>query len=481
MGHVSEVTSEVPKAAGSRLNNLNIYFILGFAGFLRAILPIVAYLHSRDTRIFYVPDTGTYVAPAQEIITHHRFFTNGAPEIVRTPGYSFLLIPDLLLNHLPLLTIALQVLLSCFTVYMVYRTAQLLFTSERIAIAAAALYAIEPLSILYTGLIVTETLFTSLVMLWLYFLLRYLVGPTRRDLIFSGIFLAASVYVRPVGYFLPVIIAVGLLAWIHTGAQRNKQLLLVDVAAFLFVSMGLTGLWQVRNGEETGYFGFSALMPIETYFDKAGSVLATQQRISYYEMRERLGFSDERVYFALHPEQKTWSTKQRLEYMDRQSRDILLGSPLTYARIHFEGVARIMLDPGAIDYLRLFGLYPKVGGMLGIVVDAGLPQTIKLLFVKRPLVFWSSVLMTPLQLLLLLSACLIFYSRWLLSQPQIIAAMGVAAYFVIVSGGPGAVYRYRHPVMPIVCVFAGYGLCLAWGRFAELRPLQTCHVLSWGV
>jgi len=245
--------------------------------------------------------------------------------------------------------------------------------------------------------------------------------------------------------------------------------------------MGLTGLWQVRNGEETGYFGFSALMPIETYFDKAGSVLATQQRISYYEMRERLGFSDERVYFALHPEQKTWSTKQRLEYMDRQSRDILLGSPLTYARIHFEGVARIMLDPGAIDYLRLFGLYPKVGGMLGIVVDAGLPQTIKLLFVKRPLVFWSSVLMTPLQLLLLLSACLIFYSRWLLSQPQIIAAMGVAAYFVIVSGGPGAVYRYRHPVMPIVCVFAGYGLCLAWGRFAELRPLQTCHVLSWGV
>jgi 4-amino-4-deoxy-L-arabinose transferase-like glycosyltransferase len=184
-------------------------------------------LHSRDATIFYVPDTGTYVVPAQEIIAHHRFFAHGVPEIVRTPGYPFLLIPGLLLNHLPLLTISLQVLLSCFTVYMVYRTAQLLFTSERIAIAAAALYAIEPLSVLYTGLIVTETLFTSFVMLWLYFLLRYLAGPTRRDLIFSGIFLAVSVYVRPIGYFLPVIIASGLLAWILTGAQRNKQLLLL--------------------------------------------------------------------------------------------------------------------------------------------------------------------------------------------------------------------------------------------------------------
>jgi 4-amino-4-deoxy-L-arabinose transferase-like glycosyltransferase len=472
------VTSEMPKAAGSRLDHLNIYFILGFAGFLRAILPIVAYLHSRDITIFYVPDTGTYVVPAQELIAHHRFFAHGAPEIIRTPGYPFLLIPGLLLHHLPLLTIALQVLLSCFTVYMVYRTAQLLFTSERIAIAAAALYAIEPLSVLYTGLIVTETLFTSCVMLWLYFLLRYLAGPRRHDLIFSGIFLAVSVYVRPIGYFLPVIIASGLLMWILTGAQRNKQLLLADVAAFLIVSMGLIGLWQIRNGEETGYFAFSAIRPIQTYFDKASSVLAAEQGISWYEMRKRRGYLDEHAYFALHPEQKTWSTKQRLEYMDRQSRDILLGSPLTYARIHFEGIARIMIDPGAIDFLKLFDLYPKVGGMLGTVVDAGLPQTIKFLFVKRPLVFWSSTLMMPLQLLLLLSACLIFYSGRLLLHPQLIAAMGVAAYFVIIAGGPEANYRYRHPAMPIVCIFAGYGLCLAWDRLAELRTLQACRVSS---
>jgi hypothetical protein len=259
----------------------------------------------------------------------------------------------------------------------------------------------------------------------------------------------------------------------HRFTDFNK-VVLADVAAFLIVSMGLTGLWQVRNGEETGYFGFSALIPIETYFDKAGSVWAAQQRIPYSEMKNRLGYLDERVYFALHPEQKTWSTKQRLEYLDRRSREVLLGSPLIYARIHFEGIARVMLDPGAIDFLRLFGLYPKVGGMLTIAVDTGLLRTIRLLFVKRPLVFWSNILMVPLQLLLLSCACLIFYSRRLLSQPQIIAAMGLAAYFVIVSGGPGAVYRYRHPAMPIVCVFAGYGLCSIWGRLTNLRQLRSC-------
>jgi Gpi18-like mannosyltransferase len=63
-----------------------------------------------------------------------------------------LVIPGLLLDRLELVTILLQVVLSCFTVYMVYRTAKLLFKHQRVAIIAAVLYAIEPLSIMYTRL-----------------------------------------------------------------------------------------------------------------------------------------------------------------------------------------------------------------------------------------------------------------------------------------------------------------------------------------
>lgn len=90
--------------------------------------------------------------------------------------------------------------------------------------------------------------------------------------------------------------------------------------------------------------------------------------------------------------------------MDGEARRILLGSPLTYARIHLEGVARTMLDPGAVDYLKFFNLYPKRGGLLGKVVDVGFPHVIGLLLVQHPLVFWSSALLAPLLLLLLASA-----------------------------------------------------------------------------
>jgi hypothetical protein len=420
-----------------------------------------------------MPDTGTYVVPAQELIAHHRVFANGAPEIVRTPGYPLLLIPGLLAGRLLPVTILLQVLLSCFTVYMVYRMARLLFDSERIAILAATLYAIEPLSVLYTGLILTETLLTALAMLWLYFLVRYLSQPTLRDLLLSGIFLVASVYVRPIGYFLPVIVAFGLLSWMVLSNQQAKRRLLGHLAAFLIVSLGLTAVWQVRNGAETGYFGFSAIAPSDMYFYDAASVLAVQRGVSFYEMQQRLRYLDQRAYFALHPEQRTWPIAQRLQYMGRESREIMLGSPLTYTRIHLEGIARVMFDPGAIDFLKLFDLYPKLGGLLGKAVDIGLPRTIGLLFEKHRPVFWTSVLLLPLNLLYLLCACLVLFSWRLIRRPQIIAAIAAATYFVAISGGPIAVSRYHHPAMPIISAFAGYGLCLTWDRLTRLRVFAS--------
>jgi hypothetical protein len=53
---------------------------------------------------------------------------------------------------------------------------------------------------------------------------------------------------------------------------------------------------------------------------RAASVLAAEYRVPYSEMQRRLGWLDDRAYFALHPEQKTWSTKQRLEYMNSEAR-----------------------------------------------------------------------------------------------------------------------------------------------------------------
>jgi len=77
-----------------------IWWVLVLALSLRAALPILVYLHTRETDGFYAPDTESYLKPAQELINHNRFYSDGTPEIIRTPGYPLLLTLGLALNRL---------------------------------------------------------------------------------------------------------------------------------------------------------------------------------------------------------------------------------------------------------------------------------------------------------------------------------------------------------------------------------------------
>jgi hypothetical protein len=458
------------------IGRLNIWFVLGLALLSRALLPIQGYCYTHDVTIFYTPDTAPYVVPARELIVHHLFFSNGSPEIIRTPGYPLLLTVGLLLGRLELASITLQILLSCFTAFMVYRTACLLFEREEIAIIAAGLYAIDPLSILFASLLAAETLFTAAVMVGVYYLVRYLRRQSLGDLLLSAGALATSVYVRPIGYFLPMIIAPGLAAWALVTHRQNKLRVLAHACAFVIVSVGLTGLWQVRNKIETGYPGFSAIASDNMYFMGAASVLAVQQHVPYYGMRDRLGYQDQRVYFQQHPEQKTWSVAQRVNYMNRAAEHILLGSPSTFARIYFDGVLRATFDPASIEFLRFFDLYPKQGDLLTVEVDKGIITTIETLLVN-PLLFWSIAVLLPLQLMYLSCALVTLCSRAIL-DPAILAALFIMGYYMAIAGGPGDWGRFRHPAMPVICMLAGYGLRLVWSRLRPTGSRLVSHAFS---
>ena len=74
---------------------------------------------------------------------------------------------------------------------------------------------------------------------------------------------------------------------------------------------------------------------------------------------------------------------KRLALMRSEASRILLDNSWRYARIHAEGVARLMLDPGATEFLKIYGLYPESGGLLGEIVDQGLVTAISQLRTRR--------------------------------------------------------------------------------------------------
>lgn len=436
---------------------VSVRHVLFLAVAVRLLLPLLAIIITGGNALFHAQDTNSYVRPAVALISEGRFDRNDEPEINRTPGYPILLIPGIALGYVELITIILQITLSALTVYLVYKITLLLFERSDIAILSAFLYALEPLSILYSSKLLSETLFTTLIAIFLYFLVRYWKKGSLALLVASATALAASVYVRPIAYYLPILVFVILFIWVLATDRKNSTRL-VYLGVFLLTSIGLIGIWQIRNKIETGYPGFSAAAEESLYYWDAASVLAVANGIPIDEMKNQMGFYDEEIYFRKFPNQRGWERSEILRSMGKEGLAIILNNPATYSVLVSNGILRTLLDPGATEYLRMFRLYPEAGGLVDLFIERGLISTIGFLIEEMPLVFWANLLLGPLLVSYLLLAVLglVRCSR-ALPMPMVLFS-GLIAYFLVLSAVGIGIHRARHPIMPIICILAGYGL-----------------------
>lgn len=435
---------------------------------LRILLPVTAFLFTQDFSIFSSPDTDSYLQLAQNLISTGQFGMNASPEIVRTPGYPIFLIPGLWVNHVASTTIGLQILLSCIAIVLVYKLSLLLFEKENIARVSAFLFAVEPLNILYASKLLPEALFTTTVLLYLYFLIRCLRQNEKKSLFISALFLSLSVYIRPISYFLPVITALILFIFFLVDRPRYS---LISILIFLMTCAGLIGVWQFRNKKIAGYTKFSAIQDINLYFYQGASVLAKSSKTPFYEKQNQMGYRDEKVYLHQHSQQVILSQGERYRKMGVEGLKILYEHPLSYAVIHLKGMARVLLDPAAVEYLKFLKCYPSSGGLLGKVVDQGLAAVLQDILRTKPLVFWSHVFFGFFLFFYLFLSVIALLNTNLIYDKAFVMLLAVALYFWGLSGGPNGLGRFRHPFMPVICIWAGWGLIHIRNRFRNLRGL----------
>jgi len=442
--------------ADARLDSspVTLAWVLAFAMSVRILYALGAWLLSRDASVFYGMDSGSYITPARELLSHGTFTNGGRPELQRTPGFPLMLVPGVWLGYLTLTTIALNILLSTSTVGAVYLLARRVFTEHRIAVTAAVLYAVEPLSVGYVAAISTETLFTAIVTWALVPVVGY-IRDRRPSLLLLGMaMLAAAAYVRPVGYFLPfaLLLLLGLVALLRRTPRQLPHLALAAV-----LTLGILLPWELRN-RRLGFPGFSAVSAVNMYFYNGAAVRAAVAGTSFARMQAEMGFGKEEVYLRNHPEQRTWRPGERFEYMGHQGTRLVREHLRLYAGIHLKGMMRVLLDPGAIDLLKTFRLYPMSGGLLDRIVTNGLGDALRHLFREHPVAAFSLVGLGLVLLAIYAAALRGLLTNRHFTDPTVVLLVGVIAYFVVISGGPGESSRFRHPVMPLVCVLAAAGV-----------------------
>lgn len=238
--------------------------ILLFALLLR--VPFFVISSAQPTQRQQAEDSQGYMDLAQNLnkgLGFGRYFqTNSAqpqfwlPEFCRTPGYPvFLAMAAHNPNENAKSAVVLQVLLElalCMTVFGISYA-----TFGRVpGLIAGGLAAVDLQAITFANLLLTELLFT-IILVAAAFAASRLLG--KRGMIWAavtGLLIAASVFVRPTTLYLPVFVA-GFLAF--CAFRRRQWVHLATAVIVLAASYGPLVGWMARNKAKCGAFALTSI------------------------------------------------------------------------------------------------------------------------------------------------------------------------------------------------------------------------------
>lgn len=452
----------------ARKLNRALWFVALLAMAVRlAVLATVWMLAKDHGPRFHEPDTRGYLALAEALLQHGSFELAGNPEIVRTPGYPLWLAPGVASGFPTAWAIAGQILLAGWTTWVVGRLAWGLSGDRTVAIWAGVFYAIEPLSALYALKLLTETAFAALITTLAWVLIEYAVRPRWRLCILAGATVAAAMFVRPIAYYLPLAIAFWLagLIWIRPGSRRR---MLGQLALFLLVAMTPAVGWQLRNAQLTGYRGFAAIVEVNLYdaaeWMRHPDQLPPSQAQLAADYRQELAGR----FAAGHPSP---SDAELYRAAGAYARQALWDAPTAHLTMRLSGLVSTFLDNGTNAWLGMIDRIPADSPRAGDPNAAPSHWS----RVRRALVDKPGMVATyaGLEWVLLLYAAASVVGLFVLRRappPQLACIAVIGGYLLLAAAGPANGHRFRLPVVPLQCIFAGAGGVAVWRKLRPSHP-----------
>jgi 4-amino-4-deoxy-L-arabinose transferase-like glycosyltransferase len=204
-------------------------------------LGVLAWFYDRPPSIW---DEGDYKTLARNLVQHGEFsYTPGTPVSIRPPLFPAMVAGVYLVfgldNYQAVRVI--QVVLSLLTVVVLYQLGRAI-SSRRVALWLAGFCALYPSLISFTGLLLTETLFTLLLCSACYTLVLFYQRGALAYVVATGVLLGLAALTRSVVWMSPPFLALFMVLTLKTPWRRRLLASTMLVAAFALT----LAPWMIR-------------------------------------------------------------------------------------------------------------------------------------------------------------------------------------------------------------------------------------------
>lgn len=431
-----------------KLKDYPILAITILALLIRVVWFLAIALHNPDGIFQY--DSFIYVHLANiwnelgQFSYHHPELNQTLPAHSQLPLYPMLIALSDGLGLYSAGLIVIQILLSTATVWIVMKAFSALTTKKAAIAGSGLIMALDIPSIVFANLVMTESLFTFLIVFGFWQLMRAWNSAAWTPWILSGLSFSLVALTKAVGLVFPI---VAILLLLMHRSQRVKAKQLVAFSAVLAV---LLGSWVVRNYLLFDRVFYSTLGNVHLYEFRAAGVVARENNLGLSEARRLL---DREVDITNEK-----GTPEELNLKRSHALSVILEHPGAFLANHFRGMAKLLFSPTRQPIQMQFGWAESELSVTGNVPSAD-GFWVKL--ASNSSTFTSVMLVFQMLSLLMVWVLFLFGVVTLWKSDQrwfLLLAGGFIICFCMLASGPETSARYRLPLMPLIAMVAAVGV-----------------------
>ena len=356
----------------------------------------------------------------------------------RPPVYPLFLASCQMISNSLILVIFLQNVMSITGIYLVRQILLKNGYQAKYDILFIVLLLLTPSQLIYANMIMSDTLFQFLIILIVWFFIKYM--KERRSVygFLYSVTLALSVLTKPVFVYF-IFVNILFFIWLSVKSRTLKPILISLIPLVLLFT------YQYRNYRQTGVFEVSSIvtanvLDFNLYFflAKTDGLHAADSTVSVIDSISAL----------------QGSYKEKVAFKKQHSIEIVMKRPVKYALFHTKGLAGFFLDPGRFDLVNFFNLNAeKINGLLFKINQVGY---------KGAFVFLLKHSFILLSILAFIFVSNLFKFYWFIRfifqrninkySKSLIVFM---VFYIAFLTGPLGVARY---IMPLAPLYIGCGL-----------------------